>query len=427
MGNKIGPEGAKSVGELLKINNTLTQLVMCDNEMKAEGATALADGLKSNSDLLCLHVFGCSLGQAGGKAVVEALKTNETLDEVLVGSLMVGCTVRLKSSGEEKVVTRYDSSDGILYEGKTNSWTKYSEFDTILAVLPAKQLRENTIETLDLSNMGLGIDGGLMLAALMAGNGSLRCLNVMGNDLRAAGAQAVSEMLKANKTVRKVDLSDNQIGGFNTGPSYDLKFNPTPEGPAALADALKSSALQCLNVMGNKIGPEGAKPFGELLKTNNTLTQLVMCDNEMKAEGATALADGLKSNSDLLCLHVFSNEIPEDTLRAIMNSNGSIRTFGGAAKLDFSGKGLDSADVKVLAELLKDNKTATCLNVSSNDLKKEGMAALKELLLTSSTLAEINLSANAIVGSGGQPITDQVVAETSFEWVQDEPGVILRK
>jgi hypothetical protein len=181
MGNKIGPEGAKSVGELLKINNTLTQLVMCDNEMKAEGATALADGLKSNSDLLCLHVFGCSLGQAGGKAVGEALKTNETLDEVLVGSLMVGCTVRLKSSGEEKVVTRYDSSDGILYEGKTNSWTKYSEFDTILAVLPAKQLRENTIETLDLSNMGLGIDGGLMLAALMAGNGSLRCLDASKN------------------------------------------------------------------------------------------------------------------------------------------------------------------------------------------------------------------------------------------------------
>ena len=59
------------------------------------------------------------------------------------------------------------------------------------------------------------------------------------------------------------------------------------------------------------------------------------------------------------------------------------------------------------------------------------MAALKELLLTSATLAEINLSANAIIGSGGQPIIDQVVAETSFELIKDEPGVeaclILRK
>ena len=64
--------------------------------------------------------------------------------------------------------------------------------------------------------------------------------------------------------------------------------------------------------MSNKIGPEGAKPFGELLKTNNTLTQLVMSDNEMKAEGATALVDGLKSNSDLLSLDVSSNSLGGD-------------------------------------------------------------------------------------------------------------------
>jgi hypothetical protein len=64
-------------------------------------------------------------------------------------------------------------------------------------------------------------------------------------------------------------------------------------------------------------------------------------------------------------------------------------------------------------------------------LKKEGMTALKEVLLTTSSLAEINLSANAIIGSGGQPLIDQVVAETSFKWIKDEPGVgactILRK
>ena len=87
--------------------------------------------------------------------------------------------------------------------------------------------------------------------------------------------------------------------------------------------------------------------------------------------------------------------------------------------------------VQALADGLKANTSVQQLNVSSNDLKKEGMAALKELLLTSATLAEINLSANGIIGDGGQPILDQVVAETSFKWIQDEPGVeaclILRK
>jgi hypothetical protein len=51
-------------------------------------------------------------------------------------------------------------------------------------------------------------------------------------------------------------------------------------GGEALADALRSNeSLRALHVTSNKIGPEGAKSFGELLKTNKTLTQLVMSDN----------------------------------------------------------------------------------------------------------------------------------------------------
>jgi hypothetical protein len=57
------------------------------------------------------------------------------------------------------------------------------------------------------------------------------------------------------------------------------------------------------------------------------------------------------------------------------------------------------------------------------------MAALKEVLLTTSSLAEIDLSANGIIGDGGQPILDQVVAETSFKLIKDPVtgSIILRK
>ena len=108
----------------------------------------------------------------------------------------------LKSNGEEKVVTAMDvyndeddSEDNITVQGSETP-IKPSEFDTIPAVLPAKQLRENTIETLDLSNMGLGIDGGLMLAALMAGNNSTNCLNVSSNGLD----QSLKDELTKHKT-----------------------------------------------------------------------------------------------------------------------------------------------------------------------------------------------------------------------------------
>ena len=49
-------------------------------------------------------------------------------------------------------------------------YVKPSEFDAIPAVLPVKQLRENTITELSVTNCTLGVDGGIMLAALLATN-----------------------------------------------------------------------------------------------------------------------------------------------------------------------------------------------------------------------------------------------------------------
>ena len=100
------------------------------------------------------------------------MKTNKTLEEVHVGNLMVGCTMRLKNSGEEKLVTETTEtgSAGVIKFAGASQWVTVGNFEPIAAVLPAKQLRDNTIETLNLSNKGLGVDGGLMLAALMAGN-----------------------------------------------------------------------------------------------------------------------------------------------------------------------------------------------------------------------------------------------------------------
>ena len=62
------------------------------------------------------------------------------------------------------------------------------------------------------------------------------------------------------------------------------KEHPTPEGPAALAEALK---------------------------VNKTLTRLDVSGNQMKAEGAAALADGLKSNCSIQVLAVSGNGLSQ--------------------------------------------------------------------------------------------------------------------
>ena len=104
--------------------------------------------------------------------MAAALEMNKTLEEISVGNLIVGSTVKLKSSGERKVLKRVDFDGDVKYEG-SDGWAKSSTLDAIPAVLPLKKLRDNTITELDIKNSGLGVDGGMMLAAMLKSNSSV--------------------------------------------------------------------------------------------------------------------------------------------------------------------------------------------------------------------------------------------------------------
>ena len=126
-----------------------------------------------------VEAFGCAFGAEGGKAMAEALEANKTLKEITVGNVIVGSTVKLKSSGELCTV-KYVNSDGSVDVRKADGSTLdyvgregKDQFEPIPAVLPLKKLRDNTITELDLKNSGLGVDGGMMLAAVLKSNSSV--------------------------------------------------------------------------------------------------------------------------------------------------------------------------------------------------------------------------------------------------------------
>ena len=104
--------------------------------------------------------------------MAAALEANKTMEEISVGNVIVGSTVKLKSSGELKVLTNVYGDGGVEYEG-SGGWVKPSTFEPIPVVLPLKKLRDNTITELDLKNSGLGVDGGMMLAAVLKTNSSV--------------------------------------------------------------------------------------------------------------------------------------------------------------------------------------------------------------------------------------------------------------
>jgi Ran GTPase-activating protein (RanGAP) involved in mRNA processing and transport len=71
--NKIGPEGAKTLSEGLKENETLTNLHLSHCEILEEGAVSLASSLINKKNLLVLDLNGNKIMPGGCHAICKAI------------------------------------------------------------------------------------------------------------------------------------------------------------------------------------------------------------------------------------------------------------------------------------------------------------------------------------------------------------------
>ena len=78
--NNIGVEGAKAIGEALKVNTSLTKIYL-DN-IGDEGAKAIGEALKVNTSLTEIYLWENKIGDEGARAIAEALKRNTSLTKI---------------------------------------------------------------------------------------------------------------------------------------------------------------------------------------------------------------------------------------------------------------------------------------------------------------------------------------------------------
>eukprot|EP00943_MAST-04B_sp_MAST-4B-sp1_P008599 g8599.t1 len=111
-------------------------------------------------------------------------------------------------------------------------------------------------------------------------NGSLNKINLSYYGTGVKGAKAVAEALKVNTSVTEIYLENNNVG---------------VEGAKAIAEALKvSTSLTEIYLGRNNIGVEGGKEIVEALKVNTLLTRIDLSNNNIGDEGAKELAEALK-------------------------------------------------------------------------------------------------------------------------------------
>ncbi|KAI5617649.1 leucine-rich repeat-containing protein 45 [Silurus asotus] len=172
-----------------------------------------------------------------------------------------------------------------------------------------KSLQNNTLFTeLILSDCMLSEEGIKLFLKGLCFNTTVKLLDLKGNNLRGAGAEALGKLLMRNKTLQRLVLEWNAIGMWEEG------FSVFCEGLAS------NSSLTQLDLRNNQINHQGAAEIALALKRNSILRELDLRWNNIGLLGGRALLEALQQNHTLLQLEMAGNNIPSDILRAIEQS-----------------------------------------------------------------------------------------------------------
>uniref|UniRef100_A0A8C8SRS5 NLR family CARD domain containing 3 n=1 Tax=Pelusios castaneus TaxID=367368 RepID=A0A8C8SRS5_9SAUR len=310
--NQISNKGAKALARSLMVNRSLMVLDLRSNSIGPKGAKALADALKINQVLLSLNLQKNSIGPQGAKQLSEALKQNGNLRELILSSNCVGDTGSVALAEALRVnhsLTTLDlQSNSISNKGVTaligalflNSkgpfpWPRPS-FRLQTVMLPQEvtlcisfsshSLQWNFIQSKAAKALAQALQ---FNTTHLSASWRVACLShcpftcilgwnrisvafsalcpncpsvfagfhcsLRGNSIGVAGAKAMANALKVNRSLRVLNLQENSLG---------------MDGAICIATALTGNhGLTYVNLQGNRIGQSGAKVIADAIRTNS--------------------------------------------------------------------------------------------------------------------------------------------------------------
>ncbi|KRY33795.1 Protein phosphatase 1 regulatory subunit 37 -like protein [Trichinella spiralis] len=252
----VGPWGWQELFRMLRRSSSLKGLYLRNTSVNERSLTALARVLRVQMSLTCLNLEKCSLG---GKSLM-----------LLAGALRVNNVVRELYLGENGL----SPVDGI------------SLFNLLFAnrSLEVLDLRSNRLE-----DIGVGHICDALKHAEVVKRSRLASLCLRNNKITASGLAFIVSMLAGNRTVRCLDLSQNTIGN---------------EGMTLFKESLiKSKSLEKLFLQATQITCPGAIALAECLADSKSLMSLDLRRNPgIKTAGLLALHAALRINSSLVSL-----------------------------------------------------------------------------------------------------------------------------
>lgn len=309
----------------------------------------------------------------------------------------------------------------------------YSKTICSFGGIPVSKLKNNDSKTiyLDLVECDISDVEAVVISKCLKANSTLKRLNLSRNKMRDLATEAIAKCLRFNSILTSINLDNNDI---------------TNAGVQALVQGLKiNSTLLILELHSNRISDEGARAFGESLKINSTVTYLDLSKNSISTNGATSLLNSLKVNENLAYLNLSRNSISisgtnsllddlqeNNTLISLdlmgnmihnsakriitefwekmssvnqlpINWTVSLKEFHNGNKvINHSVKGYKDDEAVIISWFLKTNSSLTELNLYNNNIGDTGARSIAHALTKNTTLIDLNLSNNCIGDIGAQ-------------------------
>jgi len=271
-----------------------------------------------------------------------------------------------------------------------------SSFATILQ-------SNNSLETVFLNRNKFSIIGMEKLVDALKINKSIKKLVLSGNKniLNENNAKKLVESLKINKTLKELDLTGCQISSeimfyiseiLKTNHSLTkliISLNKDLSEIEHLPNALQNNSTLKVLEMGFLQFSKQSEMFSNALKINNHLIEINLRCCELKENDIYFIAEALKINKTLKKLYICYNWF---SLKAIDYIANALKINNTLNFIDLSGFDILKQHINELANTLKINKTLKQIMLKSNKIGDEGMELLSQAFMINNTVTHIDLN-----------------------------------
>ena len=254
-------------------------------------------------------------------------------------------------------------------------------------------------------NLGIGPMGTVAVSEALGRNPSVKKLDLSLNDIQDKGAISVAKLLEVNSLITEVNLSANKIGKDGAEAfgnmltvndsliRLDLSRNHlTDDDMQFFSNVLQTEdSLTKLDLSHNLLGVTGGDYLGEMIERNDSLRQLNLGWNRFSDEGVKHICTGLKENRTLEKLDLSWNEIGQEGARWIA---WSLEQNGKLLELNLNNNRITDRGLENIARSLELNDTLKVFNIGCNIITSDGACALLQSLLrnSGSTIEEVHMA-----------------------------------